>query len=310
MSWKPVIVGVDASLEAAQAAELGWRIAAAAGVSCHLVHAVRDVRSRLLLAPTREAVADLELALKEAARRDIERVHEGSVPPEALRHLETKVGRPVVALAEVVEERGAGLVVLGGKHHTALDRWWAGSTAHDAVRRLHVPLLVSAGPPTEKHRVLVAVDLSPAAGPAIAAARQVAELFRAELRALHVVEPVPVVSELPPPLTDRDLAALAQEHLEREVWPLLPGALAGRTMRSGTPVYAIAQEAADWGADLVVVGSHGRGWLERLVIGSVTEQLLSRLPTSLLVVPPPGAVDAGASGLATIARTATRTVLG
>lgn len=308
MTWKPVIVGVDASLQAAQAAELGWRIAAAAGVSCHLVHAIRDVRSQLLLAPTRDVVAGLELALKEAARREIERVHEGSVPPEALRPLETHVGRPVMALARAVQEHDAGLVVLGGKHHTALGRWWAGSTAHDAVRRLHVPLLVNAGPATDKHRVLVAVDLSPAAGPTIAVARQLAALFHAQLRTLHVVEPVPVISDVPPALSDRDLAALAREHLEREVWPLVPDAGDGHALRFGTPTAVIAQEAADWDADLVVVGSHGRDWLGRLVIGSVTEQLLGRLPTSLLVVPPPAAA-AGAPALAGIAHAATHTLL-
>ena len=41
------------------------------------------------------------------------------------------------------------------------------------------------------------------------------------------------------------------------------------------------------GVNDVVVGSHGRGWMERLLIGSTTEQLLNQLPTSLLVVPVP-----------------------
>jgi len=34
-----------------------------------------------------------------------------------------------------------------------------------------------------------------------------------------------------------------------------------------------------------VVGSHGKGWVDRLLIGSTTERLLNRLPTSLLIVP-------------------------
>jgi nucleotide-binding universal stress UspA family protein len=192
-----------------------------------------------------------------------------------------------VALATAVEAHGAGHLVLGGKHHTTLGRWLAGSTAHDAVRRLPVPVLVSAGPPTEKRRVLVAVDLSPAAGAAICAARQFVELWRGELRALHAIEPAPVISELPAPVDEREVAALAREHLEREVWPLLPDAAAGRVVREGPVAAAIAREAIEWGADLVVVASHGRRWLGRLLIGSVTERLLGRLPTSLLVVSAP-----------------------
>jgi len=35
------------------------------------------------------------------------------------------------------------------------------------------------------------------------------------------------------------------------------------------------------------VGSHGKGWVDRLIIGSVTEDLLNDLPTGVLVIPVP-----------------------
>ena len=47
----------------------------------------------------------------------------------------------------------------------------------------------------------------------------------------------------------------------------------------------IAQEATNWNADLIVVGSHGKGWVDRLLMGSTTERLLTFLPASVLVVP-------------------------
>ncbi|HYT71690.1 MAG TPA: universal stress protein [Gemmatimonadales bacterium] len=55
----------------------------------------------------------------------------------------------------------------------------------------------------------------------------------------------------------------------------------------GTAVEMIEAEAAGWPADVVVVGSHGKGWVDRLIVGSVTERLLNRLPASLLVIPAP-----------------------
>src|SRR5205807_10369742 len=58
-----------------------------------------------------------------------------------------------------------------------------------------------------------------------------------------------------------------------------------RVVRYGMAVETILREAVDGRADLLVVGSHGRGWAERALVGSVTERLLSYLPTSLLVVP-------------------------
>jgi nucleotide-binding universal stress UspA family protein len=59
-------------------------------------------------------------------------------------------------------------------------------------------------------------------------------------------------------------------------------------------VDAILRETAESQADLLVVGSHGKGWAQRWLVGSVTEQLLNHRPTALLVVPPrvPQAVDA------------------
>ena len=58
-----------------------------------------------------------------------------------------------------------------------------------------------------------------------------------------------------------------------------------RVIRLGRADEEIAEEVAASRADLLVVGSHGRGWIDRLLIGSTTERLLNRLPTSLLVAP-------------------------
>jgi nucleotide-binding universal stress UspA family protein len=49
---------------------------------------------------------------------------------------------------------------------------------------------------------------------------------------------------------------------------------------------AIARAANEWGADLVVVGSSNRRGLERLVIGSVAEQLIAKVGASVLLVRP------------------------
>src|SRR5205807_976244 len=80
----------------------------------------------------------------------------------------------------------AELVVLGGKHHSTLGRWWGGSTSVNVARSTTVPLLVTAGEPAIR-RVLVAVDQSRAARPTFAAAERYATLFGAELHALSVI---------------------------------------------------------------------------------------------------------------------------
>jgi nucleotide-binding universal stress UspA family protein len=51
---------------------------------------------------------------------------------------------------------------------------------------------------------------------------------------------------------------------------------------------AIADEAGTWNADLVVIGSHGRRGLQRLLIGSGAEQVLRLSPVPVLLVRDPG----------------------
>jgi hypothetical protein len=66
-----------------------------------------------------------------------------------------------------------------------------------------------------------------------------------------------------------------------------------QVVRTGPAVATIVAEAAAWHADVLVVGSHGKGWVDRLLIGSTTEHLLNALPASVLVIPTAAAAKQG-----------------
>lgn len=51
----------------------------------------------------------------------------------------------------------------------------------------------------------------------------------------------------------------------------------------GSPVRVIVDEAKDWKADLIVVGSHGRGFWGRLTLGSVSDAIVHHAPCSVLI---------------------------
>jgi nucleotide-binding universal stress UspA family protein len=57
-----------------------------------------------------------------------------------------------------------------------------------------------------------------------------------------------------------------------------------RKVTVGSPARAIVEEAEDWGADVIVVGSHGYGFWGRMVIGSVSQSVVNHAPCSVLVV--------------------------
>lgn len=287
MSWQPILVGVDASPEAAGAAAFACRIAERAGTTCQLVHATSDV-----LAPADVPHNEFyRHTLLDEARATIIAALAGAVARQRLDTLTVRLGAAPRVLEQAATQLGAELIVLGGKHHSTLGRWFGGSTSLSLARTTTVPLLVTAGAPTAMRRVFVAVDLSGAARPTLAMAERYAALLGAELRALSVLEPFPVIPSVTEPYNTSDFYAMSEELVRRDVWPLIRTPGVEKLVRYGGAVETILREAFDWQADLLVVGSHGRGWAERLLVGSVTERLLNHLPTSLLVVPTPrGAV--------------------
>lgn len=289
MQWKPIVAGVDGSRESIAAANFAGELAQATRVSCHLVHAITDfwLRSGLVRVPAYapELTGELVTETRERMRATLRK----SVAPTLVRSLEVDIGRPARVLAAAAVRHKAGLVVLGGKHHGAVARALGGSTARDLLRLSDVPVWVSRAEPRRVQRILVALDLSEASRPTLALAERYAALLDAELRALHVLEPLPVA------LPARSLASIRpygpdvqglRREWEAELERLRTGEVElERALKTGAAAETIASDAEEWKADLIVLGSHGHGWVDRILLGSTTEQVLRLLPTSLLVVP-------------------------
>ena len=284
MAWQTMVVGVDGSPESVEAAALGAFVASRAGVECRLVHAVPDYWTGLALPEIPVDPEALAAAARDHARTVVTHALEGAVPAAMIAALEVRAGRSAYVLEDVAHETQAGVVVLGGKRRRALARI-GGSTVTHLVRLGTVPVLATDGIASDIRRVLVAADLSYAARPTIEAAQRWANLLGAQLRVLHVVEPIPVVPGITLGVADDEMFLSCERAVDAEIKPLVTGPNADIVIRRGRAAAAITSEARQWRADLIVVGSHGRGWVDRLLIGSVSERLLNVLPASLLVVP-------------------------
>lgn len=144
-------------------------------------------------------------------------------------------------------------------------------------------------------RILVATDFSPASAPAVAEALRLARESKAEIVLVHAYEPPGAASfagYIPSAnLYDEIEQALstgAQQGLE----PLAEearrqGVRATARVLRGSPSYAIVEAAAADRADLIVVGTHGRGGLPRLLLGSVAQKVIASAPCPVMTVPPP-----------------------
>jgi nucleotide-binding universal stress UspA family protein len=282
MTERPIIVGVDESPESVRAARAGWELARAMHAPCRFIHVIPDAATAAVVVQNVITPSIVDLIFADARQR-IAATLRDALPAAALNALEVKTGRPAAVLAECAA--GAQLVVLGGKSHTALARGLGGSTAHYLVRTGDVPVLVVALAGWPMQRILAAVDLSYAAEPTIAAARRLAQSTGARLRLIHVVEPVHAARVSGLRVDYEALYRESLEHFNRLTAGLTEIEVGDRVMRRGPAADMVAEEAASWAADVVVVGSHGKGWVQRMLVGSSTERLLARLPASLLIVP-------------------------
>ena len=91
------------------------------------------------------------------------------------------------------------------------------------------------------------------------------------------------------PVLEQELREMAQQAVaqaERKIserFPALKENISTGVL-SGSPEQAIVDEAENWGADLIVVGSHGYGFWERMLLGSVSNAIVHHAPCSVLVV--------------------------
>ncbi len=291
MPQRSIVAGVDDSPEGIRSANLAWAIASKCGVDCRLVHAAREYWATSGGTDVPIDVGAMNRAVLQIATERLTEALSPTIPQETLANLDVRLGRAAVLIRDVAAECDAGLVVLGAKHHAAVTRWMGGSTVHNVVRTSKVPVLVSCMDGTTINRVLVAVDLSYAATPTVNEAKRYAQLFGAEFRIMHVIEPLPLIAALPIALDQNAYYRISEEQFNKTVAQLAEGTDADVVVRHGVADDAVTAEVAEWSADLLVVGSHGKGWVDRLLVGSTTERLLSHLPTSTLVVPVPAPQD-------------------
>jgi nucleotide-binding universal stress UspA family protein len=144
--------------------------------------------------------------------------------------------------------------------------------------------------------LLCPIDFSENSRHALSHAVTIGRWYGSRITALHVVEPGLTIN---PPILFADAARVTSRRASREEleacvreW-LAPAASANLdadvVIMEGNPARAILECARTLGADLVVLGTHGRSGFERFMLGSTTEKVLRKAGCPVLTVPPPAA---------------------
>lgn len=136
-------------------------------------------------------------------------------------------------------------------------------------------------------KILIAVDNSPIAARAAEVGAELAGNLHAQIALVHTIEPEQLFGpgvEIPRDELETALEKDSAQLMADLRASLPPGVPAQQFVEEGSPGEVIVKTAAEWGADAIVIGSHGRRGVTRAILGSVAEFVMRHAPCPVLVV--------------------------
>ena len=139
-------------------------------------------------------------------------------------------------------------------------------------------------------RILLATDFSEHARVALRYAAALAQAFDSEVVLLHVLETVDLLAQLPPTgeaYIPPDFSELQEQHAREQIEKLIAESGIQRVryvFRRGSAFVEIVTSAREENAELIVIGTHGRGMLAHMLLGSVAERVVRKAPCPVLTV--------------------------
>lgn len=296
---RTVLIGTSLGEESDQVVRAGIDIARATGARVALVHAASFEPLLIDVGAGPDFEREQIARRQDELRRQIERL---GIEEHELAGSEVQVGAPYRIVSEAAERMGADLVVVGATGSGPLAAELLGSTADRVLRKAPCPVLVVRdGFQVPPRRVLAPVDLStPSADAFHCGLHLLTRLAGSEgirVQAVYALSFMDVlgVRQRTGVMSYEEVERCAAEQLRRFVLENRPEAPfeVETAILPGEARFEILRELSEHPADLVIVGTHGRGGLDRLVVGSVASRIACKAPCSVLVISPEAALAEG-----------------
>ena len=280
-----ILAATDFSTRSNRALRQAGLLAQAADVQMTLVHVVDDDQPEALVA---------------MEQREAERVlHEQMESMPELKGVQTRpmvvTGDPFDGILRTAAGVNANLIVMGSHRKQLLLDIIVGTTIERVIRKGTFPVLMVNNEAQHRYeRVVAPVDMSESSADALRTALSTGLISTGRATLLHAFLPIAKgkmfvagseqaaidehVRNEAQRAKDELAAFLTANGLERERWSL--------RVEEGEPTEIISRAVSELRPDLLVMGTHGRSGLVKVLIGSVTERALRSLNVDILAVPP------------------------
>ena len=279
-----ILCPVDFFPASERALEYAIALARNYGARLHILHVVSSV------SPTSYEFsinsADLIRTFEQQALETVEKMGQSARSSGIEVKTAVRTGDIDDELKVSIGETATDFMVMGTHGRRGFERWFMGSVTERLLRHAPVPVLILSDAhadlriPPDVKKILVTTDFSEGTNEAMAYALSLAQEAPAEVTLLHVVQHPPERAESVKPLTN------LAEHLNSMVpdeardWCKVRS-----SVEMGTPYQRIIAATEDSDIDLLVMNIHGKGMVERALMGSTAERVIRAVTCPVLAVP-------------------------
>lgn len=217
------------------------------------------------------------------------------------------IGHPAEEIARLTAEKNVSLVISAAHGRSGLERLILGSVTERMMHTLTCPLLVIPEPKADQgkdirfKRILVGCDFSHDSDLAVDYGLYMAQSFQAEVHLAHVIEP-DVFKDLIKPggNVERERREFLKNELQEKLAAMIPDDAhnwchPSTEILAGQPHEELSKFAVINNIDLIVLGVHGRGFVENLLVGSTTDRVIRMGAAPVMAVRPVVRESSGAA---------------
>ena len=282
-----ILAATDFSIRSQRAVRRAGLLARDSGAKLTLMHVVDDDQpSDLVALETREAERILGEQIGAVAELR-------GLPSRAL----VVAGDPFDGILRAAASTEAGLIVMGAHRKQLLRDVFVGTTIERVIRTAPVPVLMVNEEVDQPYRTaLASVDLSEPSVNAIRTGKALGLPGGAQLALVHAFVPLGKGQMFHAGLSQDTIDGYVANERVRASKELAEFLEANglddhgqpvRVVEEGAPVEVISKAVAQVKPDVLIIGTHGRTGIAKILLGSVTEEVLRSLDIDILAVPPP-----------------------